>query len=61
MILISTNFLANWQTAETADPNKYKLSGKGIEFDASEILLLSDDSGFSKHVIIFGGNMSSFI
>ena len=44
-----------------ADPDKYNISGNGIEFDASGSFLLSDYSWVSKHVIIFGGNMSSFI
>ena len=41
------------------DPDKYIFSDYDIRFDESEILSLSDGSGFGKNVIIFGVDISS--
>ena len=46
---------------KNADPDKYKYSSYGIEFDASGKVSLSDGSGFGENVIIFGVDMSSLI
>ena len=44
---------------EYVDPNKYKYSGYGIEFDVSRKFLLFVGNGFGKNVITFGADMSS--
>ena len=44
---------------KNADFGKHKYSGYDIGFDACTSFSLSDGSGFSKNVIIFGADMSS--
>ena len=43
-----------------ADPGKYKYSAYGIRFDVSGSFSLSDGIGFSKNLILFGADISSF-
>ena len=45
---------------KNADPDKYKYSGYGIEFDSCSEFLFTDGS-FGKNVIIFGVYMSSSV
>ena len=44
---------------ENADPDKYSYSGSGISFNVGGTFSLSDGSGFSKYVVMFGVDMSS--
>ena len=46
---------------KNGDFDKYKYSVYGIGFDACGSFSLSDSSGFSKNIIIFGADMSSFL
>ena len=46
---------------KNADPNKCSYPGYGVAFDARENVLLSDNSGTGKNVIIFGVDMSSSV
>ena len=48
-----------WLT-KNADPNKYKCTGYGIEFDSCSEFL-STDGSYEKYVNIFGADMSSFL
>ena len=46
---------------KNADPNKCSYPGYGVAFDARENVLLSDNNGTGKNVIIFGVDMSSSV
>ena len=46
---------------KNVDFDKYEHCGYGTGFDARRTFLLSDGSGLSKNVIIFGAEMSSSV
>ena len=61
-MLILGNFLfGSAKLTKNADSDKYLYYVYGIGFDACRSFLLTDGTGFSKNVIIFGADMNSYV
>ena len=57
---IATCLFGSLELTESTDPNKYKYSGYGLEFNSRSKVSFTDGS-MGKNVIIFGADMSSSV
>ena len=61
MLILGNSLFGSAKLTKNADSDKYLYYVYGIGFDACRSFSLTDGTGFSKNVIIFGADMNSYV